>query len=82
MRVQEAGWEKIGITCSSGRRSLWMRLAMRDNRASEVSATTVSGIELCAGREGDDSHVAITPANPQFGEILEVLLTARYATDV
>jgi hypothetical protein len=42
-------------------------------------AYPVLKLELAAGREGDDSYVAITPDNPQFDDLLEVMTTAESA---
>ena len=69
-------WTEIGKRCSAGRRSLWMKV---DIHPFEQRHSGVVAIELKAGREGDDAHVRITCDNPQFAELLELLLTARFA---
>ena len=66
LRLDEPGWVEIGKRCSVGRRSLWMR-------------STDMTLELCAGREGDDSYLLITRDHPLFAELLEVMSTARFA---
>lgn len=67
-RAYEPGWMRIGRIDSTGRRSLWIR---------ETDGT----IELCAGREGDDAYVKITPENPQWIELEDVLRSARFAAE-
>lgn len=44
MRCNGPGW--IELACPDGRRGLWARV-------------TDKGIELCAGREGDDAYVSL-----------------------
>jgi hypothetical protein len=41
--------------------------------------TTVTQIELRAGREGCDSYLKIDRSNPQFAQLLAVFLDARFA---
>lgn len=78
LRCTQAGWKKIGITCSSGRRSLWFKIDIEEDRDPYRSST----IELCAGREGDDAYVKISREDfPLFDELLDVLLTAEYAKE-
>lgn len=67
-RCHEPGWRRIGRIDKPGRRSLWIR---------ESTACT----ELCAGREGDDAYVRITPDNPQWRELENVLGCARFAAE-
>jgi hypothetical protein len=80
------GWTRIGATDSCARRSVWMRLTHRgdaprgrDGRPLEDAPETVAKIEVRAGREGGDLYVVFEPTNPQFAEILDVLLAARFA---
>lgn len=88
MRSDQDGWEEIGKRCSANRRSLWMRLTYcKDVRKLTVEgddyvvagSSSVEKIELCAGRGGDDAYLVITKNNPQFAEVLEILLIARFA---
>jgi hypothetical protein len=67
-RFTEPGWRRIGRIDAVGRRSMWIR-------------ETAGSIELCAGREGDDAYVRITPENPQWTDLLDVLLCARFAAE-
>jgi hypothetical protein len=50
----------------------------------EERAITYTGrtakFELCAGREGDDAYVSVDTTNPQFEQLLDVMLTAQFAT--
>jgi hypothetical protein len=34
----------------------------------------VQAIELCSGREGDDAYVKLTPADPQWEALCNLLL--------
>jgi hypothetical protein len=68
MRCQEPGWRRIGRIDAPERRSLWIR------ESRDV-------IELCAGREGDDAYVRITPDNPQWHDLSDVLSRARFAAE-
>lgn len=97
LRCEEQGWDQIGLMCSAGRRSLWLRvnytaeeIARAEARIAEhgpdggaIYATekTVESFELCAGREGDDDYVKVDQSNPQFAELLGIMLTARYAAE-
>lgn len=67
-RCHEPGWRRIGRIDKPQRRSLWIR----ESRG---------GIELCAGREGDDAYVRLTPDNPQWRELRDVLTRARFAAE-
>lgn len=72
-RCIDPGWRRIGRIDSAGRRSLWIRETWnRDGPAC---------IELCAGREGDDAYVRITPDNPQWRDLENVLTCARFAAE-
>jgi hypothetical protein len=65
-------WHRIGRIDSTGRRSLWIR---------ETYGPDSSVIELRAGREGDDAYVRLTPENPQWGQLSQVLGCARFAAE-
>lgn len=67
-RCHEFGWRRIGRIDRPQRRSLWIR-------------KHGDSIELCAGREGDDAYVRITPENPQWRELEAVLSRARFAAE-
>lgn len=73
-RCHESGWRRIGRIDSTARRSLWIRETW-------TGASAPACIELCAGREGDDAYVRITPDNPQWRDLTNVLLTARFAAE-
>lgn len=67
-RYAEPGWHRIGRIDKPRRRSLWIR-------------ESPNCIELCAGREGDDGYVRITPDNPQWRDLENVLSRARFAAE-
>lgn len=67
-RHLEPGWRRIGRIDGQRRRSLWIR-------------ETSDALELCAGREGDDAYVRITPENPQWRDFSDVLAAARFAAE-
>ena len=67
MRCNEPGYVRIGILCTAGRRSLWVRWC-------EGGA-----VELCAGREGDDAYVRIAADDPLHGGLRDVLAAAEFA---
>lgn len=71
-------WMRIGAVCSAGVRSMWMKLELVGDPI-HYSKETVASIRLCAGREGDDFEMTLTHANPQFGELLDLFLTAHFA---
>lgn len=77
--TEENGWVEIGKRCSAGRRSMWLKLKMFSNNAIIYSKDTVESIEVCAGREGDDSHIIITHDCNMFDELLDLFTTAQYA---
>jgi len=68
-RCAEPGYVRIGVLCSAGRRSLWLRWP-------EGGA-----IELCAGREGDDAHVRILIDDPLYGALRTLLAAAEFAAE-
>ena len=69
-RCHQPGWDRIGRMDSSERRSLWLR-------TTGAGDDTIA--ELCAGREGDDFYVRLTPADTQWAALLHLLLAARAA---
>jgi hypothetical protein len=72
-------WVRIGP--KTGRRSLWLRLEFSDDSV-PYSVNTVPAFELRAGREGDDAHVRVSRDNPQYAELLDLVLTAQFAAFV
>lgn len=62
-RCDELGWLRIGRWGSAYRRSLWSRI-------------TKHGVELCSGREGDDSYVFIERTHP-LHEMFEDLVSRQ-----
>lgn len=67
-RYLEPGWHRIGRIDKPRIRSLWIR-------------ESSDAIELCAGREGDDAYVRLTPDNPQWRDLWDVLSRARFAAE-
>ncbi len=72
MRAAQPGWVRIGLYDKPERRALWCRIVGDDDDAPEA-------IELCAGREGDDAFVRLTPENPQWEDLCNVFLRAEAA---
>lgn len=66
IRCNEDGWICVAMHDPSGRRGLWYRL-------------TAEGIEICAGREGDDDFVKIPFDNPAFEGVSDCMQSAGYA---
>lgn len=66
MRSSEPGWAQVGPLDPTGRRGLWQRLP--------DDAT----LELCAGREGDDSYVRLSLEKHQRAELMDLLSTSMY----
>ena len=62
-----AGWTRIGVWCSAGRRSLWARGGLGEP------------LELCAGRGGDDEYVRVEPGNPAYLALCDVVGAAKFA---
>lgn len=74
------GWFRIGAVCSSGRRSLWLKLIWAPGARRDVMQyEDVVEMHLCAGREGGDAWVVLTRDNPQFYELYQLRTTALYA---
>ena len=66
LRCNEEGWTEILVPDSTGRRGLWVR-------------QTLTTIELCAGREGDDAYVRLELDPLEQRELLEVIDTFIFA---
>lgn len=64
MRAHEPGWTLVASHDPTGRRGLWMR------------GDSAEGIDLCAGRDGDDVYVALRPGDVVTGETLSNLYCA------
>lgn len=65
-------------------RLVWRGHGTVDRAAEEflvAMPSTVEAIELCAGREGDDSFMRITHDDKQFASFLALFLTARMAAE-
>lgn len=84
-RCDERGWVKIGVTCTSGRRSMWVRFNYKPDLPPQLrmisDSRTIESFELCAGREGDDEYTKITADNPAFVRLLDVMLAAVFAAE-
>lgn len=65
-------WHRIGRINNTGQRSLWIR---------ETYAPGSPAIELRAGKGGADAYVRLTPDNPQWQELRQVLVRARFAAE-
>lgn len=63
-----AGWWRVGRYDNPRRRALWVRFVGEREEGCEIK---VDALEVCAGREGDDSFVRIEPSNPVFEALLE-----------
>jgi hypothetical protein len=87
MRCLEPNWRRIGTPVAEfTRRSLWLRINWKPGAEEDFviahGGSNVESFELCAGREGDDSYILVDHGNPQFSELLDVMLTALYAVEV
>lgn len=58
MRILQPGWIQVAGHDPSGRRGLWYR------------GSPEQGVELCAGREGDDCYVCLPPGQVLTAEVL------------
>lgn len=76
MRNLEDGWVEIGKRCSANRRSLWLKI-----NYSGGHDNTVTSIELCAGREGDDSYVLLDKSDSKFALLLDLFSTQQFAVE-
>jgi hypothetical protein len=65
MRCDEPGWVLIGPVRT--RRSLWYRLKPG------------VGVELCAGREGDDAYAVVECGGAALATLADLLATAEFA---
>ena len=63
MRRSEPGWTLVATHDPTLRRGLWMR------------GDAQEGIEICAGREGDDEYVSLKPGETLTSEILSRIYT-------
>lgn len=74
-------WIRIGMMDSAGRRSLWFRTLPVGvfGDATTSLESVVTALEMCAGREGDDSYVRVERDDPVFRDLLDVLTTAQFA---
>lgn len=59
-KSNEPGWILCAMNDPTGRRGIWFR-------------ETPEAVELCSGREGDDSFVSIALAEPERSHLLAVL---------
>ncbi len=82
MRFREPGWEQIGPLDAVGRRGLWMRTTSPPGDS--VTPLRPTLVELCSGREGDDSYVALRVGAVLTEEMLSDLdeVLDRYRGDV
>jgi hypothetical protein len=69
----ESGWVRIGVYDVTERRALWIRIT--EPTATDTNIPTK--IELRSGREGDDAYVCLTPENPQWADLTDVLTRAQ-----
>ena len=67
--LDDPGWLRIGRWGGSYRRSLWSRI-------------TRYGVELCSGREGDDSYVHLAPKHPLYTAFDELVSRQEYAVQL
>lgn len=78
MRFNNAGWIRVGRYDSAKRRALWIRFLgpKSGGPITDPVRDTITAIEMCSGREGDDGHCIILEENPSFDSLLDVLLHA------
>lgn len=81
MRNLDDGWIEIGKRCSANRRSLWLRINYSESTATITDYDTVTSIELCAGREGDDAYVLLDKSDSKFTLLLDLFSTQRFAVE-
>jgi hypothetical protein len=72
VRGGEPGWVRIGRYDRAERRSLWCRVVNKEGDTDGLDDPIA--IELCSGREGDDAYVKLTAADPQWGDLCNLLL--------
>ncbi len=72
----DRSWTRIGRYDSALRRSTWARINETEGPHLYRTHEDVTSIELCSGREGDDAYVKITPDNPAFAGIYDVIAYA------
>lgn len=82
MRYREPNWVQVGPLDSVGRRGLWMRTTSPSGDRCEGLRPSL--VELCSGREGDDSYVALRVGAVITEEMLHDLDDAldRYRSDL
>lgn len=66
-------WTRIGRYDRALRRSTWARINEVEGPFLYRTPDLVESIEICSGREGDDAYVKITPDNPAFVQLLDVI---------
>ena len=79
-----SGWRRIGRYDLARRRALWARLILKAKVGDEICDADVLGIELCAGREGDDAHVKLGPGGMRsawWTDLVDVMLRALEAAN-
>lgn len=79
-----SGWRRIGRYDLARRRALWARLILKAKVGDEICDADVLGIELCAGREGDDAHVKLGPGgmwSAWWTDLVDVMLRAMEAAE-
>ena len=76
----EGGWIRIGRYDRQRRRALWSRIVEQTGPPTEDGEDVgLEAIELCAGREGSDAFVRVTPDNPIFGDLFDCIARAEAA---
>jgi hypothetical protein len=92
-RCDEPGWERVGLFCSADVRSLWVRIEYMgpiwavedDGELVPIDTGPLVSIELCSGREGNDTYVRLTPADfvdaRAFSDLADVLTTQLWSKD-
>ncbi len=73
-RLRAEGFDRIGRIDAVGRRSLWLKVHQHPGERPHA-------IELRAGREGDDSSVIIKELDFGFRDLLDVMMSARFAAE-
>jgi hypothetical protein len=74
MRCEQPGWIQIANHDPSGRRGLWYRVSASPGDDPKAC------IEVCSGREGDDSYVKLSPGQTltdrDIYDLFDVLMVA------
>lgn len=79
-RIDEPGWVLLGMRDASGRRGVWVRVAFAPSAMPGLMVPS-GPVELCYGREGDDSHLVFAPDSPAYSAMLDLALFAIYVND-